>query len=397
MKKLLIFALIAVLMICTAGLSACNNKKPVRGQQTSSQIGKKSSTYSYTFPYITSSTTESSTKEHQSRTFGTYSTVDSLVVAPLDTPLAVVNAINYLGELTKDNYLEKEQLLESCEELYNNLSDSQKSEVTNYDSLVTAREAFDALLESDNNVLIEQFKNLVAELPSFEYSQSFKEKLDEATLCYSKIHDNLKASVSTQKSTLDELLAQYADYEAAENCTNALNSLPSAITDASVGKFKAAIKMFDNLTTAQAKLVSNETKTAVEKYRAEINEKYSKVYSVVYEFGFESDIFTTKNASKFAMADGENYDYNGTTLTSGALFTKSSSVTISAPYCGTLKVYLANSSQDLYIVISKGSKRLSKTSAADFNVLEFDLDDSGIYSLTFEGSGSTAIFAIEFC
>lgn len=63
----------------------------------------------------------------------------------------VIDDINAIGEITKDNYISKGEDIKNIQSAYDALTDSQKELVTNYDVLKAASDRYDALVAAKSN------------------------------------------------------------------------------------------------------------------------------------------------------------------------------------------------------------------------------------------------------
>lgn len=112
---------------------------------------------------------------------------------------ATIKAINDIGEVTLDS----KGKIESAEALYNALSDDLKAKVTNYETLTSARAAYDDLVKVDN---------VIKAIDAIgEVTKDSQEAIENAETLYNALSDELKAKVTNYetltaaRATLDKL------------------------------------------------------------------------------------------------------------------------------------------------------------------------------------------------
>ena len=367
----------------TVALCACE-KEPVRQGQRSSSSYQKSSGYS--FPYLTDSTGSSSSV---SRPFAGTSS-EEVSAPPIDTGLGVAYLIVNIGEVTKENYLEKEELILYITEKLADLSQEEQLKVYNLQVLLEAANTFDAYLFMDMAPIVDNFISLVDSIDSFEYSDEFKQKLDDASEVYSTIHEFYLEVVENEKTVLDGYYEKYNDHDLANTVTELIESLPSEINDLNVGRFKYAISEYDSLTEYQKTLIKTSDILKIIEFSEVIDEKYSTEY--LFTFDSLNEMFSVNNAK---IVSG-NFSFENVSTEKAAICTNDSSIALTSPYGGNLSIYLANSSEKINLVVSKGSNQIAKVSCADNSIVNISLVELGNYSITFEGTGQTTVYAIAF-
>ena len=383
MKKIILCVLCIALSLMTVALCACE-KEPVRQGQRSSSSYQKSSGYS--FPYLTDSTGSSSSV---SRPFAGTSS-EEVSAPPIDTGLGVAYLIVNIGEVTKENYLEKEELILYITEKLADLSQEEQLKVYNLQVLLEAANTFDAYLFMDMAPIVDNFISLVDSIDSFEYSDEFKQKLDDASEVYSTIHEFYLEVVENEKTVLDGYYEKYNDHDLANTVTELIESLPSEINDLNVGRFKYAISEYDSLTEYQKTLIKTSDILKIIEFSEVIDEKYSTEY--LFTFDSLNEMFSINNAK---IVSG-NFSFENVSTEKAAICTNDSSIALTSPYGGNLSIYLANSSEKINLVVSKGSNQIAKVSCADNSIVNISLVELGNYSITFEGTGQTTVYAIAF-
>lgn len=384
MKKIILCVLCIALSLMTVALCACE-KEPVRQGQRSSSSYQKSSGYS--FPYLTDSTGSSSSV---SRPFAGTSSEEEVSAPPIDTGLGVAYLIVNIGEVTKENYLEKEELILYITEKLADLSQEEQLKVYNLQVLLEAANTFDAYLFMDMAPIVDNFISLVDSIDSFEYSDEFKQKLDDASEVYSTIHEFYLEVVENEKNVLDGYYEKYNDHDLANTVTELIESLPSEINDLNVGRFKYAISEYDSLTEYQKTLIKTSDILKIIEFSEVIDEKYSTEY--LFTFDSLNEMFSVNNA-KIVFG---NFSFENVSTEKAAICTNDSSIALTSPYGGNLSIYLANSSEKINLVVSKGSNQIAKVSCADNSIVNISLVELGNYSITFEGTGQTTVYAIAF-
>ncbi len=383
MKKIILCVLCIALSLMTVALCACQ-KGPIREGKKSSSTYKKSSGYS--FPYLTDSTGSSSVK----RPFAGTSSEEEISVPPIDTGLGVAYLIINIGEITKENYREKEELILFITEKFDELLSEEKAKVYNGKLLSDARAKFDLYLLEDMTPIVDNFISLVGSIESFEYSDEFKQKLESASKVYDTIHENYLEDVENEKAVLDGYYQKYNDHDLASDVTNLIASLPSEINDLNVGKFKYAISQYESLTEYQKTLIKTTDILKIIEYKEVIYDKYSTDH--VFTLDSPNDMFSVSNAK---VVDSEFY-FEFYSTKKAALCTSGSTFSITCPYGGTLRIYLANSTEKINLIVSKGSNQIAKISCCEESIVSIPLVELGNYSITFEGTGSTTVYALIF-
>lgn len=137
---------------------------------------------------------------------------------------ACIKAINEIGDVTLDS----KALIENARNAYNQLNDSDKALVTNYNTLVVKEEAYNNLVSVNNVItLINNGANTLE-----GYNNIYTE--------YNKLSDTLKSQV-TNKAKYEELMVEY---------TNLLiSSLPEAsnVTTSNQGTITLAKNLYNSL------------------------------------------------------------------------------------------------------------------------------------------------------
>ena len=172
---------------------------------------------------------------------------------------AVVSKIDAIGEVTKDNYESKITAIEEAEAAYANLTDSQKSFVTNYSTLTAARNTYDEISSAKNkaNEVIDLI-NAIGDVTMDNFSNKLT-SIETAETAYAGLTDLQKEFV-TNYSTLTSARASYDSYSQVQDVIDSINAIGEITKDNYVSKLteiEAAEAAYSKLTTEQDKLVTN--------------------------------------------------------------------------------------------------------------------------------------------
>ncbi len=120
-----------------------------------------------------------------------------------------------LGEITVDNYILKTDVLVACEELYNNLTPSEKQSIVNYDLLVNARSQYNQAVKEGTKLLFVELVN------SFPTQDLLKNKdVDNVYLA--------KALIDETENLLTDLTG-YAEYK--EKVISCYNKIQQSLVE----------------------------------------------------------------------------------------------------------------------------------------------------------------------
>lgn len=172
---------------------------------------------------------------------------------------AVVSKIDAIGEVTKDNYESKITAIEEAEAAYANLTDSQKSFVTNYSTLTAARNTYDEISSAKNkaNEVIDLI-NAIGDVTMDNFSGKIT-AIEKAETAYAGLTDLQKEFV-TNYSTLTSARASYDSYSQVQDVIDSINAIGEITKDNYVSKLtkiEAAEEAYAKLTAEQNKLVTN--------------------------------------------------------------------------------------------------------------------------------------------
>lgn len=172
---------------------------------------------------------------------------------------AVVSKIDAIGEVTKDNYESKITAIEEAEAAYANLTDSQKSFVTNYSTLTAARNTYDEISSAKNkaNEVIDLI-NAIGDVTMDNFSGKIT-AIEKAETAYAGLTDLQKEFV-TNYSTLTSARASYDSYSQVQDVIDSINAIGEITKDNYVSKLteiEAAETAYSKLTPEQDKLVTN--------------------------------------------------------------------------------------------------------------------------------------------
>ena len=383
MKKFISFFIALCLMCACLSVAGCGKKIARVRRPVSYSYG-----YSYSFPYLTSSTSSSSNGK-VSRVPENSDSVseDDGLPAPMTTAEGVVHAINSIGEVVKEDYLAYEQVIESVETYYQNLTQSEKVKVLNIETLRKARADFEKYLTEDATKAVQKFVETMNSMPEFVYNEEYKTLVNRAIDEYNRIHARFKEEVGAEYEKLVSVSEKVFDYDKMTAVLTLYENLPNAISTATVGEYKNVVRNFNMLTSAQKDLLSDEVKNNIINYAKEIAVSFSALYRTVFALGISDDMFSV-NANIQAISTP--YDYNGEALSTCAVCDRNSKVIVFTPYGGELTLFLKGDGE---ISLYKGSAK-EQSIAVTGNKATFFLDSLTTYSITF--SGNVNLFAIEF-
>ena len=181
---------------------------------------------------------------------------------------AVITAIN---NIPADITLNDKPTIEKARKAYDNLSSSQKKEVINYDKLVKAEEAIDALeklakADEDDKKAASEVIEIIDALPT-QISLNDKTAVEKARTAYDKLTAKQKKMVSNYlalenaEKTIETLEAyeesNKKDREAANVVIELIDKLPTEITVNDKAAIVEARAAYDGLTEEQKEIVTN--------------------------------------------------------------------------------------------------------------------------------------------
>lgn len=164
----------------------------------------------------------------------------------------VIAAINEIGEVT----LESESKIVAAEALYAELSNDQKTLVTNYETLTAARAKYDAL-KADKDA--EDAFNAKVDAIG-DVTLDSKAAIEEAEAAYAALTDTQKAAVADAKAKLDAARAKYDAMAALEAKAKPVREAIDAIGDVTLeskDKIEAAEAAYNELTEEEKAYVTN--------------------------------------------------------------------------------------------------------------------------------------------
>lgn len=170
----------------------------------------------------------------------------------------VIEKINAIGKVT----LESKRLIETAEAAYDALTPAQQKLVTNYDVLVAARAAYDALVAQEQgnqaaaNAVIEKINAIgTVTLDSGNAIAAAREAYDALTAEQKALVINYSALTNAEKAYAD-LQKQAADAAAAKAVVDKIDAI-GEVTVEKEGLISAARDAYNALTTDQKRLVTN--------------------------------------------------------------------------------------------------------------------------------------------
>lgn len=172
----------------------------------------------------------------------------------------VVEAINAIGEVTENS----KDAIENAEALYNALPEEYKASVTNYETLTTARAAFDKILaDKAEAAKINSVINLIDLIG--DVTEDSLDDIVAAEEAYNALTDDQKAKVTNAatltaaRAAYDKLMADKASVEATIHAINAIGE----VTLESKDKIESAEALYNALSDElKAKVTNAATLTA---------------------------------------------------------------------------------------------------------------------------------------
>ena len=183
--------------------------------------------------------------------FETYKKVEFVGKTPVEI---VVDLINAIGEVT---YPTSGSKITAARNAYNALSEAEKAQVTNYNTLVAAEAAY-ATLVTDHEAAA-AVEVLINAIPS-PVTLDAEDEIEAAREAYDDLTETQKGYVSNYETLTDAEaeLKDLIDHEAAaavEDLIDAIGTVED--TPACKAKIDAAREAYDDLTPAQSQLVGN--------------------------------------------------------------------------------------------------------------------------------------------
>ena len=312
----------------------------------------------------------------------------------------VIAAINEIGEVT----LESESKIVAAEALYAELSDDQKTLVTNYETLTAARAKYDAL-KADKDA--EDAFNAKVDAIG-DVTLDSKAAIEEAETAYAALTDTQKAAVADAKAKLDAARAKYDAMAALEAKAKPVREAIDAIGDVTLeskDKIEAAEAAYNALTEEEKAYVTNYNtlKTARDTYNDllesdkyplsspnfgfdVINSRY--VYEVKRGADFVNEIKPELGAGHDGSADGATYLRGMKAGDAARILTAGGTVKFAAQMDSVVKfwVYVSNIS-----VINTVRFELSDTQDANEKEWEItkQITQNGWNEITVDFSGGT--------
>ena len=220
----------------------------------------------------------------------------------------VIVLINKIGTVTGDQT--SKAAIDAAKAAYNKLTDAQKNQVTNKDTLTTAEQTYQGIKDKEAADAVIAKINKIGTV-----TEASKAAIDAAKEAYNKLTDAQKELV-TNADTLTAAEQTYQgikDKEAADAVIALINGIGTVTGDqASLAKIDAAKTAFNNLTEAQKKLVTNAgTLTAAEQTyqgikdqeaKAKDKEQVDAVIALINKIGTVTGDQTSKAAIDAARA-----------------------------------------------------------------------------------------------
>ena len=191
----------------------------------------------------------------------------------------VIEAINAIGEVTYT--LESQAEIDEVIELYNALTDAQKSLVSNKATLDEKALKYEELKNSTVNNAIAR----IDAIGEVSFTNESKDIIDAARLAYTSVLDQDKELV-TNYSLLEQAEARYLelknDTEKADKVKQAIDAIGEVVFNETFKeKIGSARSLFDALTDSQKALVDNKEKLVnAEKTYANVEAVYEKINAI---------------------------------------------------------------------------------------------------------------------
>ncbi len=121
---------------------------------------------------------------------------------------------------------------------------------------------YNSKVQNSQSIIVSAFNDAVSQIATFEYSNDYKAKLDNASSIYQIVlNANLQGQVTSQKTTLDNRVADWSNRVIAGGLEDILAQLPGVnnITENDKATLKALRKSYRMLTDAQKAILPAET------------------------------------------------------------------------------------------------------------------------------------------
>ncbi len=202
---------------------------------------------------------------------------------------AVIALIDEIGEVTKYDEAQA-AAIEAARAAYDKLTDAQKHQVTNYSTLTAAEEFYQGI---EDQAKADVVIALIAEIGEVtEYDEAQETKIKAARAAYNELTSAQKRKVTNYSilTAAEEFYKGIADQAAADAVIALIDEIGEVTKydEAQETKIKAARAAYDELTSAQKKLVTNyNTLTAAEEsYQGfEDQAKADAVIALIDEIG----------------------------------------------------------------------------------------------------------------
>ncbi len=291
--------------------------------------------------------------------------------------------IDNLGEPDANNLTAFDKEASKIQNLLDNMTST--SGVTNLSS-------YNTKVESSKLVSVNAFKDAVSQLGAFEYTQAYKNKLDNCDSIYNTISADKRGSVSSEKATLDSMKTRYSDTGVVNEFMALYEQLPavSGVNATTKTSIENCNKAYENLTATQIQLLPNASAVSSNllALMAEVERQfpvYAFIRSCETNTNLKSKTFdngmvishslsTTSNSSSFA--------YKGTSLTLGWTLEGSKTITMTGvPYGGKLTLYATSYDSKAAAIKVTGSGFDSGSIDLNGSVIEIQLPSAGSYTI----------------
>lgn len=251
------------------------------------------------------------------------------------------------------------------------------------------------------------FDALVAEAKAtFEYTPSYKEKLDGINATYNKLSNSQKSSVSSSYKELQTLITKYDDtgvvlkfYEIYDKLP-----LPAAVNKEDKVNIELANSMFNAMSATQLQLLDDLASVS-----ANLKQLKDAILAICPEYVWARSLEANKNLkSKSFENSSVVFDFNGASTNSGSSpfvyngTALKESFTYNAngqffvnglPYGGKLVLYVTDYSSSPSIIVSGGDYSEEKAVISN-TPTEFDLPFGGNYTIKF--TAKAKVYAVIF-
>ncbi len=252
--------------------------------------------------------------------------------------------------------------------------------------------SYNTKVDASKLVAVNAFKDAISQLGAFEYTQAFKNKLDDCNALYQAISADKKGSVTSEKSTLDNMLTRYNDTGVVNDFMALYNQLPevAGVNASTKSNIENCNKAYGSLTTSQINLLSNASaiSSKLSSLMAEVERQfpsYAFIRSCETNKNLKSKSFDNGMAITHSLSTSSgstSFVYKGTTLKDAWTVEGTKTISLTGvPYGGKLIIYaMPYDSKPASIKVS-GSGFDSGAVSLDGSVIEIQIPAGGSYTI----------------